>query len=119
MKLVRFVFALALVAGAGAGRLSAQATAAPDGADLYAKNCRSCHGVRGTPPRAMIARKMPVPTLDSAFFASRSNDSLVSAMKRGGKNMAGFDGKLTPADMAAIAEYVRKTFAAPAPKPGQ
>jgi cytochrome c oxidase cbb3-type subunit 3 len=118
MKLVRLVIALAVVAGVGAGRLSAQATAASDGADLYAKNCRSCHGVRGTPPRAMATR-MPVPKLDSAFLAGRSNDSLVSAMKRGGKNMTPLASKLTPEQMAAIAEYVRKTFAAAAPKAGQ
>jgi mono/diheme cytochrome c family protein len=118
MKPARFAIALALVAGLGAGRLSAQTAAAPDGADLYAKSCRSCHGVRGTPPRAMAAR-MPVPTLDSAFLAGRSNDSLVSAMKRGGKNMTPLAGKLTPEEMAAIAEYVRKTFAAAAPKAGQ
>ncbi len=109
--------ALVLMAGLCVGTASLLAQAAPpDGADLYAKNCRSCHGVRGTPPRA-LAKQMSIPTLDAAFLAGRSRDSVSAVIKRGGKTMKGFDGKLSAAEMAAVAGYVRETFGAAAAKP--
>ena len=93
---------------AGAPRLSPQG---PDGKALYAKNCQACHGASGTPPAA-LAKQMKIPRFDAAFMGSRSKDSLVAVMTHGGKMMKGFAGKLQPAEMAAIAAYLKEMPAA-------
>ncbi len=92
--------------------LAAQAQG-PDGKALYEKNCRSCHGAQGTPPAA-LAKQMKIPKWDAAFMAQKTNDSLVHTIRRGGKNMKGFEGKLSPEEMAAVAKYVRELVG---PKP--
>lgn len=94
---------LALVAGAPR-LLSAQEA---DGKAAYDKNCRACHGVRGTPPAA-LAKQQKIPKFDAAFIAARSDDSLVHVMQHGGKNMKGLDGKMSPVEMAAVAKYLRE-----------
>jgi len=103
------------VAGcAAAGPLAAQAPA-PDGKVLYEKNCRACHGARGTPP-AVLAKQQNIPRWDASFMADRTDDSLVAAIRNGGKNMKGFSGKLSPDEMAAIAGYIRE-LVPPKPAP--
>ncbi len=107
--------ALTLVASLwlSAGTLSAQA-AAGSGEDLYAKNCRSCHGARGVPPAA-LAKQFKMSKWDAAYISARSKDSLVNVMKRGGKNMK--PAKLKPEEMAAVADYVKGLF--PEAKPAK
>lgn len=101
--------ALTLVAGLwlSAGTLSAQA-APGSGAAVYAKSCRSCHGARGAPPAA-LAKQLKMAKWDAAYISARSKDSLVNVMKRGGKNMKPV--KLSPEEMAAVADYVKGMFA--------
>jgi mono/diheme cytochrome c family protein len=84
-----------------------------DGKALYEENCRKCHGVRGTPPKAIKEKFPKVQTLDDAFLAKVSDDSLVKVMTKGvgkAEDMKSFKDKLTPAEMAAVAKYVRETF---------
>lgn len=102
---------LALTAAAAARPAGAQA---PDGKAIYEANCRKCHGVRGIPSQ-MIRRKMEkIPTLDSLFMAHRSDDSLVTVLKRGkGDDMKSFAAKLTPDEMAAVTRYVRELATKP------
>lgn len=87
---------------------AAQAAATePDGAALYRQSCRSCHGAKGTPP----ARMMTVyPTLKA--FGILAADSIVAVLQHGkGKDMKSFADRMSPAEMQAVAAYI-KTFAA-------
>jgi len=81
----------------------------PDGQTLYREQCRTCHGVTGTPPRRAVTQYGTIPTLsDSAFLAARSDDSLVAVLANGvGKDMKSFKDKLTPEEMRAVVAYVR------------
>jgi mono/diheme cytochrome c family protein len=86
---------------------------APDGKALYEENCRKCHGVRGVPPKAIKEKFPKVQMLDDVFLAKVGDDSLVKVMTRGvgkAEDMKSFKDKLTPAEMAAVAKYVRETF---------
>ncbi len=82
---------------------------APDGKTLYHDNCQQCHGVIGQPTKSAMAKYEHIPSLkDSTFFATRSQDSIVTVLKKGkGKDMKSFSEKLTDAEMAAVAQYIR------------
>ncbi|MBI4501578.1 MAG: cytochrome c [Gemmatimonadetes bacterium] len=103
MKASLILMGLAAALTLGAPRLAAQGA---DGKAAYDKNCKSCHGVKGTPPAA-LAKQLKIVKWDAAYISARSEDSLVAVMKHGGKNMKGFDGKMTPVEMAAVAKYVK------------
>lgn len=88
----------------------------PDGKALYLANCKKCHGVLGTPPKAMKEEYPKIATFDAGFIAKHSQDSIVTVLTKGkGEDMKPFKGKMTSADMAAVAEYVRLLGS---PKPG-
>lgn len=87
---------------------SAAAAQAPDGKALYEKSCKMCHGVDGTPPAAMLKMMPTLPSLDSSYMASRSEDSVVAVLKNGTVKMKSYTGKLSPEEMAAVAKYVRE-----------
>ena len=110
----RVALGLAMVAAAlGAQRAAAQA---PDGKALYHENCKKCHGVLGTPPKTMKEQFPKIATFDAAFIAKHSQDSIVTIMTKGkGEDMKPFKGKLTPAEMAAVAGYVRELATKPRP----
>ena len=97
-------FILAL--GFGPSKVLAQA---PDGAALYRQNCRSCHGLRGVPPQRMVAIYPTLKSLaDSAYLRGRSADSIAAVMRRGaGRDMKSFADRLSPAEIAAIAKFVK------------
>jgi mono/diheme cytochrome c family protein len=111
MKALTIASALIVTLTLGASRLAAQGA---DGKAAYDKNCKSCHGVKGTPPAA-LAKQLKIPKWDAAYIAARSDDSLVRVMKHGGKNMKGLDGKMTPQEMEAVAKYVHGMMGKPAP----
>ena len=99
----------------GGSTASAAQTSAGD--SLYRQQCRACHGTTGTPPERMRAVYKSLPTLDSAFLAKRSVDSLTAAIRNGvGRDMKPFKDKLTAEQIAAIARYVR-TFGTAAKAP--
>ncbi len=103
--------ALGLTAGPAAG-----AAQAPDGEVLYRQQCRACHGATGVPAQRMVTLYKNLRALDSAFFAGRSEDSVVAVLQHGaGRDMKSYKDKLTPEQMRAVAKYIR-TFATPAPK---
>lgn len=101
----------------------AQAPAAgatePDGAALYRQNCKSCHGAKGVPPARMVTLYPTLKTLaDSAEQAKMTEASIVAVLQHGkGKDMKSFTDKLSAAEMAAVAKFV-KTFASPAAPAG-
>lgn len=97
----------------------AQAAPEPDGAALYRQNCRSCHGVKGVPPARMVSVYPALKSLaDSALSARLTTDSIIGVLKHGrGKDMKPFADRLSQAEMAAVAKFV-KTFASPAASSG-
>lgn len=103
------------IAGAGAAQAPAPA-AAPDGAALYRQQCRSCHGIKGVPPRAMLSIYSGLKSFaDSAWVTANSEQAIVTVLENGsGKDMKSFKEKLTKDEMVAVAKYVRTLAAAPA-----
>lgn len=97
---------LILALGFGPSTASAQA---PDGAALYRQNCRSCHGLRGVPPKRMVAIYPALKSLaDSAYLRGRSADSIAAVLRRGaGRDMKSFADRLSPDEIAAIAKFVK------------
>ncbi len=90
---------------------SAPAIDPQTGKPLYEENCRKCHGNAGVPPRAMQAKFPKLMTFDAAFFSKRTDDSVVKVLTNGkDEDMTSFKGKLSTAEMGAVAAYIR-TFA--------
>ena len=75
---------------------------------LYEKNCRKCHGPDGVPSKAMQKKFSKIEKFDAAFFAKRSDDSLVAVLTKGTtKDMKSFKSKLSADEMKAVAGYIR------------
>ncbi len=91
----------------------------PDGAALYRQNCRSCHGARGVAPARMLTIYPTLKTLaDSTLQAHMTVDTIVAVLRHGrGKDMKPFADRLSPAEMTAVAKFV-KTFGSPAGSTG-
>jgi mono/diheme cytochrome c family protein len=86
----------------------------PSGKEVYDENCKRCHGVIGTPPKTMKAKYPKIATFNAEFIAERTDDSVVKILTKGkGEDMKSFKDKLTPAEMAAVAKYVRQLGSKP------
>ena len=109
------LMALPVIAAAQAPAASSE----PDGAALYRQNCKSCHGAKGVPPKSMLTIYPTLKTLaDSAEQAHLTEQAIVGVLQHGkGKDMKPFTGKLSAAEMTAVAKFV-KTLASPAPATG-
>jgi mono/diheme cytochrome c family protein len=84
---------------------------APDGQAIYGEECKTCHGAAGKPTQRAVSKYKDMPTLDATFLASRSQDSIVAVLNHGlGKDMKSFKSKLSPAEIAAVAKYVKDRF---------
>ena len=88
-------------------RLSAQQP--PNGQEIYRSECRTCHGANGVPSAHSREEYPKIATFaDSAFFDGRGQDSIVAVLRRGvGRDMKSFREKLEPAEMQAVAAYIR------------
>lgn len=82
---------------------------APDGAALYKANCAACHGPTGVPAAAMAKMfKQLKPFTDPATLKGVSEDSVMAIIENGFQPvMKSFKGKLSKADEAALAKYVK------------
>lgn len=82
---------------------------APDGAALYRQNCRTCHGLKGIPPRSMMTVYPNLKAIgDSAFLRTRSVDSIVAVLRHGaGRDMKSFANRLSPEEITAVARFVK------------
>jgi len=100
-----------------ASSAAAQASAAsePDGAALYRQNCKSCHGAKGVPPARMVTVYPTLKTLaDSAEQARLTEQAIIAVLQHGkGKDMKPFTDKLSAAEMAAVAKFVKSLASAP------
>jgi len=101
---------ITVLGGVYVGHLSGASTLGqePPGKEPYQENCKKCHGVRGLPPKTMKAKYPKIATFDSAFFAKRSDDSVVTILTKGKTDdMKSFKDKLTHDQMVAVAAYIR------------
>jgi mono/diheme cytochrome c family protein len=74
----------------------------------YEESCRRCHGTNGVPSSAMKAMFPKIAAFDGAFVAKRSSESIVSLLTKGnGEAMKPYEGKLSHAQMVAVAAYIR------------
>ncbi len=74
---------------------------------LYDENCKKCHGVRGIPPKAMKTKFEKIVAFDAAFVGKHSTDSIAKVLARGkGEDMKPFKDKMTPQQLALVAQYV-------------
>jgi mono/diheme cytochrome c family protein len=84
---------------------------AADGAALFKQNCASCHGATGhadTP----AAKSLKVPALaGDAKVAAMSDADAIAAIKGNAKHAAALK-KMSDADVAAVASYVKGLAAA-------
>ena len=108
----RTLLGIGLIVGLGLGASNAAAqvpSPPPDGAALYRQNCRSCHGLKGTPPQRMVAVYPGLKAIgDSAFLRARSVDSIVAVLRHGvGRDMKSFTDRLSPEEMVAVARFVK------------
>ena len=93
---------------AASGVISNAGAQTVDAKAVYDANCKKCHGVAGTPPKAMATMFPKIAAFDAAFFAKRSDDSVITVLTKGkSAAMTSFKSKMTPAEMAAVAKYVR------------
>jgi mono/diheme cytochrome c family protein len=101
------VFAAVLFAGfavMSSGHRAATVASAQDatGSELFARNCARCHGPDGKGDSG--------PNLTSEKRKAKWRDSsqpIANKITKGGFIMPSFKKKLTPAQISAIAEYVR------------
>jgi mono/diheme cytochrome c family protein len=89
----------------GAGLLLAQQ--APDGAQLYTRNCASCHGAAGVPNATMVRTLGAIPDLTAAAMASVADSTLINTVTSGKNKMPAYRTRLTPEQVRAVVTYVR------------
>ncbi len=86
------------------------------GRSVYGHFCVSCHGIDGTgTPPSRAAGTTPVKDLTTAKARkelTRERVIAAVAVGRKGTAMTGFAGQLSPDDMEAVADYVRKSLIA-------
>lgn len=94
-----FVFTLSLVllTACGGGHESPKTPQAINASDLYLTRCAGCHGTDGN-LQLSGAKALPASTL--------KKEDIVNQIKMGKGNMPPFDGRLSEAEIAALADYV-------------
>lgn len=104
---MRFATAIATLTLLAAS-LTRTAVAQAAGEDIYRKECKSCHGLRGVPPaRAKGQYKKIKAVGEDGFVTSLSVDSIVTILRNGiDKDMKSFKSKLTEDEMRAAAEFI-------------
>ena len=96
-----FVLAVVCVLGVSACDSDDGEAAAPDGGEVYAENCSSCHGERAEGlfkfPRlaGVVATKYPNPA------------DQVAVVTNGRGEMPAFGGRLSPEEIRAVVEFTR------------
>jgi mono/diheme cytochrome c family protein len=89
---------------------------ASTGAEIFAGNCAACHGADG---KGVAAMKTPDFT-NPAVQAALSHDSVTKTIREGkpGTAMPAWDGKLSKAEIAAVAGFVKSLGQAKKPESG-
>jgi len=89
------------------------AAQAPDGAALFRRHCRACHGAEGVPAAGMAAAFPGLKSLAQPAVTERPEDSLVQVLRDGRGAMKSFSEKLNDEEMLAVVRFV-KTLGQPA-----
>ena len=113
MKTLLVLASALLIGTAGPSPLAAQDA---DGKAQYTELCKKCHGVLGSPPQTMKKKYSKIASFDAQFLEKHSEDSIVKVLTKGkSEDMESFKDKLSPAEMKAVAKYVRELAARPKP----
>ncbi|MBW3534933.1 MAG: c-type cytochrome [Gemmatimonadetes bacterium] len=88
----------------------------PDGAALYGRLCASCHGVagRGDGWNAAALPVAPTPHAEAGLMSLRPDDTLFDGIHGGGwvldgsPAMPAFGGMLSPVEIRALVEHIRR-----------
>ena len=104
-RLVVVASAVAALA-CSAGTLAAQA---PDGAQLYTRNCVACHGATGVPNAAMVRSMGAIPNFsDAGVMGAIADSTLVNVVTNGkGRSMPAYKTRLTADQIRAVIAHVR------------
>jgi mono/diheme cytochrome c family protein len=110
MRAVQIGIGLTLALTAVNQRLAAQNAEPVSGESVYKEECKSCHGLKGTPPARERKKYKKLKTFgDSGFVINLSVDSIVTILKKGiDKNMKSFKDKLSDPEMRAVATYTKE-----------
>lgn len=73
---------------------------------LYVQNCARCHGRDGR-ANTRMGRKLEAADLTSSDVQAMSPERIARAIRNGRPGMPAFGKRLRPAQVSAIAEYVR------------
>ena len=75
---------------------------------------RFTHGVLGAPPKVMKVKFPKLVPFDAAYIAKNNQDAIVTVLTKGkGNDMKPFKDKLSPAQMASVAQYVKELATRP------
>jgi mono/diheme cytochrome c family protein len=88
----------------------ADASVIANGKDLWAKNCKSCHGALGAGdgPKAAMLKTTPIINFSSKEFQAQTDGDIYYKTLFGKDEMPAFDKKVTvPADQWALVAYMR------------
>ena len=106
-----WVWALLPSTEARAGTLPKDAAALKKGAEIFAQNCASCHGLKGQGDSPMARNYNPPPPdfTKGQFRHGGSDDALYKSISLGvpGTGMTAWKGRLSEGDLNAVAAYVR------------
>jgi mono/diheme cytochrome c family protein len=102
---MKTIFRVFLAVLAIAFTLSTRTFAADAAADYKAK-CASCHGAEGKGDTAM-GKAMKIKDLASDEVQKQSDADLTGIIAKGKKPMPGYEGKLTPEQIAGVVKYLR------------
>src|SRR3954469_21821556 len=80
---------------------------AEDAAVIYKAKCAMCHGPDGM-GQTPTGKTMKVRDLSSADVQKQSDTELAKIISDGKGKMPAYKGKLTPADITALVEHIRK-----------
>ena len=91
-----------LISNTVAGRVEAQRS----GAVIYSQNCARCHGVDGRAQTTKGRQTQAVDFTSDDWTPETGHDTRI--VTRGKGSMPSFKSKLTPADINAVVQYIRR-----------
>lgn len=109
MRKVLFVTALSLSAFAFASTRNVDsATTARTAAQLWGKNCQSCHGKDGRAKTFKAKFNHARDLTDGNWHGEVSDERIFNSISNGrGKNMPGYSKKMTEPEIESLVSYVR------------
>ena len=109
-KGLKVIFAFLALAALAA--LSFGAGAKPNGEAIFHEKCAMCHGMDGKGYAAIHTPNFTDPKWQAAHPEKERLEALENGVK--GTAMLSFKGKLSPAEMHAVLDYIRSLGAKPA-----